>query len=319
MSSKKSKRLILSISIFIILAAIVVLQVTVLNKRNQSNFKEIINPVDYTTIDRIEYVMPNANVPVIIVKDNGWKISRNDSTFTADAMHIENTLRETTKIKPARIVAVSADKLEESGFTDDATIAVKYLSNNKVVAEFLIGGYEFKEIPNAQPNGNPDYRMFTFIKEPKNDIVYSIMGFLRTFFNNDISLLRNKSIFSINHDDILEVVGIFDDNSNNFSLTRNSDNLWMYNGIVVGDESIKNVDNFLQRLRSQTGIAFYYEKYNKDICETITVKGNNFSPITLNFYPIEGTEDYVYECNLYTEGVFYDKNGAQRGRLMLKL
>ncbi|MDR2084016.1 MAG: DUF4340 domain-containing protein [Bacteroidales bacterium] len=320
MSSKKSKRLILSICIFVILAVIVILQFTVFNKRGERNFKEILNPVDYNTIDRIEYIMPSNNIPAILTKEgNIWKITRNDTTYTADYLLVENVLRETTKVKPARIVAVSKDKLEEYDFKDDKTIPVKYFSNGKVVAEYHIGGYEFLSLPSTDPNGRPRDGMFTFIKEPKSDIIYSIWGFLRTFFNSDINLLRNKIIYNINNnDDILEVVGLFNDESNNFLLVKNADNLWVYNGNIVDDENINKINTYLQKVKSQTGIVFYQDEYSKDNVETITIKGNNFSPIVLNFYPIENTKDYVYESNTYNEGVFYDKNGSQRGRLILE-
>ncbi|MDL2240440.1 DUF4340 domain-containing protein [Bacteroidales bacterium OttesenSCG-928-K03] len=320
MSNNKNKRLIISISIFLVLAIIVILQVFVFNKRNERNFKDILNPVESYTIDKVEFNMPNLNSPTLLTKENEvWKVSRNDTIYTADNSFVENILNITTNVKPARVVAVSKDKFEENNFKDDFTIPVKYFSKGKVVAEYEIGGFEYKQIPAASPQSRPRDVIYTFIKEPKSEIIYAIEGFLRQFFNNDLSTLRNKTVYSINKDDILEIVGIFNDQSNNFSLTKDNEELWIYNGNNIDEENIKSVQSYLQKASSLTNPNFFDGEYSKVNLESISIKGNNFSPITINFYPVEGTEDYIIKSNTYNESVFLDRNGTIRSRFIFNL
>ncbi|MCK9302948.1 MAG: DUF4340 domain-containing protein [Bacteroidales bacterium] len=318
MSNKINKKLWTSIIIFALLILVVLVMFLNKNKNGERNFKNEIINVETEAVDKIEYIKDGNDI--ILYKDgDAWKVSKNDTIYTADMKIVNSIFAQLSNVKPMRIAAVSKEQWGKFDFTPEKQIDVKYYSGKKEVANFSIGKFEYVEIPAQQQGGQGRGSMTTYLKENDGDEnVYVINGFLKTLFPEDFNQLRNKALCTINKANISEISATASDPTNSFMLTQDYEEHWQYNGIAT--DSTKT-SNYLSRYSNLVASKFYNAALPENIePEVITIKGNNFSPVKISIYkhPII-PEDYIIVSSANPEGIFLDNQGNIRKRLFANI
>ncbi|MDD4142460.1 MAG: DUF4340 domain-containing protein, partial [Bacteroidales bacterium] len=241
--------------------------------------------------------------------DDIWTVTKNDTTFKADANTIHAVLEQTTNMTPLRIAALNKERWEELELTPDKGTVVRYYSGKKTLADFSIGKYEYYEkMQSGQQRGD----MSTYVRENDGETVYAVRGFLKTLFRANSDYYRNHAFYPpINKEDITEVTYITPDSLNlNYKLTKESDG-WIINGMSVDSAAVVTFFNKIVRASSGRFVTAIPDNIYPETC---TIKGNNMAAIEVRLYPAEG--GFIITSTYDDDGIFFDKDGTMRNRYL---
>lgn len=268
------------IIVLVVLAAIFALSEIRGNK--DRSFSRVLVAVDTAKVTEIQIGIPMDNFEIRLVRnaEADWSVKSEENTFPADLNMVKSILGQFHEIKPERIAATSKDRWTEYEITDSAAIRVKVNSGSKNLADVYFGKFSYTQPPQGQMQQQQQGKMTTFVRQAGDQKVYAVEGFLRMTYQKDVNAYRNKTLVSVNRDDISRLV--FNHPDFNFTLEKLG-NQWMINNQPA--DSLKTV-RYLSRLQKLTSTGFVPPKTARTgvTGHKLFIEGNNFSPIELNAF-----------------------------------
>ncbi len=276
------KTLAITFSVLLVLVA----GIKVYDKTNHGNtLKEVlfkINPEDVTTI-RI-FPRSEKGKEITLVKNNGkWSVKYNGTTYTGNQSLISSLPGQINELKPLRLAATKKDSRDKFRVTDSLATKVLLEKNGKVLAGLYIGKFSYIQPKNSTPPQNPYMRrpqgtMNTYVRTLDDNNVYAVEGFLGMSFNRNVDDFRDKTIVSVNKNDLTKLTFSYPADSS-FVLTKKDDK-WYVDEQPADSASVAQYLNKITHLRGRRFADAGVAAFN----HTLKIEGKDMEPVTVRAF-----------------------------------
>ena len=244
-----------------------------------------INTDDVTTI-RI-YPQSEKGKEITLVKNNGkWVVKYNGATYTGNQSLISSLPEQINKLKPLRLTATKKESWKNFQVTDSLATKVVLENNGKVLAGLYIGKFSYIMSKNQPQQQNPYMRrpqgkMNTYVRTLDDDNVYAVEGFLGMSFNRTADDFRDKTIVSVNKNDLTKLTFSYPADSS-FVLSK-KDNKWFVDDTPADSASVAGYLNKISNLRGRTFADTGVASFN----HSVKIEGQNMEPVTVQAFVSE--------------------------------
>lgn len=234
---KKLSNKFLIITLLVLVAAFVLTKVF-RSPARESNIDAEAFKLDTAQITRLEVNEQgrNENLTRFEKKDNGWTVTRNETSANAKLSAIKNMLSSLAKLEPERIVTRKADKWDNYQVDDTTGIkVVAYAGDNELIS-LLVG---------KETGGN------TYVRVVDEEEVYAVDGLLQQTFKNDFDDVRDPSLLRLDKKLITRIS--FQYPADSGFVVEKKNNRWM-----MGNEPADSVavETYLNVLQSRNHTTF---------------------------------------------------------------
>jgi hypothetical protein len=252
--------------IFIALFAIVLITKWIQSASGDRNFKDELIKVDTSKISAI-VLTPAKGIEIRIIRaGNQWSFTSKGKTFTADRQIMQSILMAFTELKADHIAGAGPEDYSRTGCSDSLVTRVKVEVNEKVKAEFWVGGFAF-QYPQS---------FVLFVRMPDEAEVYAVKDIAPDVFKKTPDDLRNRVLTSIYKQDISKITFAYPGDSS-FTLVRDKFK-WKLNDVWTDSSKTENYMNLLSHIN---GSSFAYDVTASGPECSITIEGKNFGKIVL--------------------------------------
>ncbi len=160
---------------------------------------------------------PEKGAAHLQTKDGNWMVSADNRTFSADTAPVDKLLETVANLKAETIASKNPKNFGALEVTEDKGVEVHIRSaSQETLAHFYVG------------KSGPDV-FSTYVRKKDSGQVILTGTILKTVFEKELKDWRDKSIFSLNKDDIIEYTVAGDVTLN---MKKDDQNLWQ----VLGPE-----------------------------------------------------------------------------------
>lgn len=298
--------------IFIIIGVLLALLLIVKikdRKQGDRSFKAYVLQVDTAIVDAINITPKGSDESIRLEKqDAAWILNLAGKKVSADKGMIESLLSQSASLKTKSVAATSKDRWSEYEVTDSAATRVVLKEGKKILSDFLIGKFSYKQPPQGQ---NPymqqrqNVQMTSYIRLNDEKEVYAVDGYLSMMFNRNTDAFRNKTVVTGNPENWKKLVFSYPADSS-FTLV-NQGGKWMVNGSLADSASVAS---YLSKIRYLNGSSFdseteLFEGQQAEL--SVRIEGNNAAPIEVKAYRNNNGE-LVYTSSLNKGNILASEN-----------
>jgi len=276
------KTLAITFSVLLVL----VVGIKVYDRINHGNtLKDVlfkINPEEVTSI-RI-FPQSEKGKEITLVKNNGvWSVKFNGVSYSGNQSLINSLPAQINGLKPLRLAATKKDSWDKFRVTDSLATKVLLEKNGKVLAGLYIGKFSYIQPKNNMPRQNPYMRrpqsiMNTYVRTLDDDNVYAVEGFLGMSFNRSADDFRDKTIVSVNKNDLTKLTFSYPADSS-FVLSK-KDNKWFVDDQLADSASVAQYLNKMSHIRGRKFADAGVAAFN----HSVKIEGNNMDPVTVQAF-----------------------------------
>ena len=238
----------------------------------------------------------------------GWMVAIDGKMYRADSNVAMNILKQLNNLETKRFAGRNEDHWIRYDVTDTAATVVKVKKNNKELAKVLIGRFSY-----SMPEGQQEVQMggrqqqgemTTYVRLEGEPEVYAVDGFLKMNFNRDAATYRDRTLTHLQRTDITGID--FDYPEMSLTLSRENDR-WMTNGTPADSAEAAKYISSIARLSSPNFLDQSLASGKPS--HKVTLKGNNFTPVTLEAWPVADTNiNYVIHSSHNPDAWFNGKS-----------
>ncbi len=279
----------------LLLAGIVLVSVImmVLSHQSDRSYKRYVIKTNAEKISRFSITPSNGDSTFQVIKTkSGWVVPMPWGNVDASAFNVEKLLRYLDGgIASDRLVAKHPMQWADFGVSDSLATHVIAYRNNKEVANFYCGGFEFE--PQTR-------RTWCYIRLADNGEVYSVDGILSMSLNRTQADFRNNDLLSVSPKSISKIEVEQADSS--YTIERNGNSLLM-NGIAC--DSVK-ASKFIHQVSKLTTHLFADSARNqlKQPIAKASITANN-NVVTITAYKVNN--EIVLESSANNGNLFSDE------------
>ena len=269
------------------------------NKPATKSFKEELVRLDTAKIDKIILSNPQGSGAEITLerKENLWTATQGQLTVTATKAAVESTLTQAAYIKANRLVSRSKENWEQYEVDETNGAVVKLYGKGKELASFVAGRINF----NQQSRSATSY-----IRLYDDEDTYATEGFLSMAFKQDFNSFRNRTVTSLNKEDITQLILSGD---KNMTLSKSGTQWSDQDGALIDST---NMAAYLSGITNVNGTTFKDDFNSNSTNPNVTlqiVANNQLTPLILKSFPLSDST-WVINSNVNPEGNFEsDANG----------
>lgn len=280
----------------------------------ERTFKDKVLSFDQSIVSEI-LIGNTGKEPVDLKLSNGyWVVEMNGKEYAADSNTVKGILRQLSDLPTKRYAGRGQDLWKKYEVTDSAATLVTLKSSGKTVADIYIGKFDYnmpKDMQQQQQYRQQQGDMTTYVRIPGEDEVYAVDGFLKMNFNRDPSSYRNKAVTLLTANDVTRMSAEMEGTRN---ILEQQDGKWIMNGLPV--DSLKTI-KYRAALARLNGSKFVDDEVlPPNPAYSMTIEGNNFTPVLLKAYPVADTNIYFIVTSSANPGAFF--NGKE-GNLFNKI
>lgn len=271
----------------------------------EGNLKKELVTLDTAKTTRIKIYTKESSNPIVLERSYAkWRLKQNDKNYTPEQGLASSLLISLTKLQPQKMVTRKKEKWADYQVGDSAT-RVQVFENETKVADVRIGKIGFNQNAMAmqqQQYGGQGMSSYTYVRLDDETEVYTVDGFLESYFNRSVNDMRDKSLLRLKDELITKITFNYPDSG--FVLEKKG-KLWML-GTQEAD-SIK-VKSFLSGLTFKNASAFaddFKGNATGDIAISIDGAAGNLASLQAWKRPT----DWVVASSLQ-QGVFFSTEGA---------
>lgn len=243
-----------------------------------------------------------------------WMVLIRDRAYRADTTSILSMINQLSDLATKRYAGKGKDIWEKYELTDSAAVSIGMMAGKKELAGLMIGKFDYSQASgqSSNPMRQQQGEMSTYVRLPGEKDVYVVDGFLKMTIGRTGDAFRDRMLTGVNKQDI-----------NKITLTSmaatlqldNSSGKWTLNGLPADSLKTARYVNSLARLSSQD---FIYDFQPSGVpAHTLTMEGNNFSPIEIKAYPVADTNiNWVLVSSRNPEAFFNGKKSNLFGKVM---
>ena len=275
----------------------------------ERTFKDKVLSFETSSVTQILISNPGKETVELQKVSNTWNVKSGGKEFPADTNLVAGILKQLSDLPTKRYAGKGRDAWKKYELTDSAATLVTLRSSGKTVAELYVGKFSYN-MPKDQ-QAQSQYRqqqgdMTTFVRIPKEADVYAVEGFLKMNFNRDAAAYRNRFLVNVAAADVTRIT---DEGNGMRHVLEQQNGRWMANGIPADSMRVVKYKSVLARL---AGNKFIDDAVLPTTpAYSMTIEGNNFSPITLNAYPVADTNiNYIITSSANPTAYFNGKEGG---------
>jgi hypothetical protein len=312
---KKIKPLWLVIILVILLGIYFIIRYTGEGDRNFRAIMIEFNPKDIT--EAIVTIPGNEEKTHLRKEGSEWKVFINDVPYRADTNSVYSMIGQLSRLETKRFAGKGKEAWTKYELTDSNAVNVKLFEGKKKIADLMVGKFDYIQPPQNQPNmgmqQNPG-EMNTFVRLTDEKEVYVVDGFLKMGVGREGEAFRDKNLVGELRNNINRVS--FNYPEGPMKLERREDKNWTLDGNLA--DSVKSM-KYITLISRLVGQEFIYEDIQLgNPSHTVTIEGNNFTPIEINAYPVTDTNyNYVLVSSKNPEALFSGKKSDLFERLMV--
>jgi hypothetical protein len=286
---KKIKPIWLVIILIILLGAYFIVRYT---GQNDRNFRGKVLEFDPKSITEVLVTLPGQPEPNRMLREgNEWKVFINGQPYRADTNAMISMLGQLSRLETKRFAGKGKEKWEQYELTDSTGVRVVLKEGNKEVGDIMVGKFDYTQTPQGQPTGGmsqPPAEMSSYVRLTDEKEVYVVEGFLKMAVGRDLETYRDKVLVGVKRNDINRVTFDYQDSK---MILEKEENKWLIDGQPA--DSLESV-RYATMIARMAGQEFIYEDMQLDNpSHTVTIEGNNFTPIEIQAYPVADT-NYNY-------------------------
>lgn len=278
----------------LLLAGIVLVSVIMMVFSHQSDrsFKRLVIKTNAEKISSFSITPSNGDSTFQVVKSkNGWVVPMPWGNVEASNFNVEKLLRYLDSgIESDRLVAKHPTQWANFGVSDSLATHIIAYRNNKEVANFYCGGFEFE--PQTR-------RTWCYIRLAKNGEVYSIDGILSMSLNRTQADFRNNDLLNVNPKSISKIEVEQADSS--YTIERTNNKLIM-NGIECDSVKAEKFMHQVSKLATHLFANCAHNQLEQPFAKaTITTNDNT---VTITAYKVNGKtvlESTANNGNLFSD------------------
>jgi len=299
--------------LIVVLAVLMIAYLIVKYSRSDDRtFKSKVLTVDPATITQIIIDDPKSQQDPVNLWKTGdkWMVKVNNRDFTADSNVVKNMLKVLSDMPTKRFAGKGSDAYAKYEVADTSGTLVTLKSNDKKVAELLVGKFSYNvpkdQQQQMQGGRQPRGEMTSYVRIPDDKEVYAVDGYLKMTFSGKTDSYRYKSLSGVNPADITKITV---KEPGSVKVYESPSGKWTLNGAPADSATVVRYRSALARLN---GSKFYDTEGAPSIAShSVVIEGNNFTPIEIQAYPVADTNiNYVISSSANPGAYFSGKEGG---------
>jgi hypothetical protein len=281
------------------------------------NFRSKMIEFNPKSITEVLVTIPDKGEKTHLLKEGGkWKVYIKDKLYRADTNSVGALLDQLSRLETKRFAGRGKDNWVKYELTDTTGVNVKLYEGKKEIADLMVGKFDYTQSPQNQPAmgmRQQQGEMSTYVRLSDEKEVYVVDGFLKMAVGRQGEAFRDKTLVGVLRNDINRVSFNYSGETMNLEKTGTQ---WMLNGNPA--DSAKSM-KYIATISRLAGQEFIYDNpQTGNPTHTVTIEGNNFSPIEINAYPVADTNyRYVLISSKNPEAMFSGKKSDLFKRLMV--
>ena len=299
--------------LIVVLAVLMIAYLIVKYSRSDDRtFKSKVLTVDPATITQIIIDDPKSQQDPVNIWKTGdkWMVKVNNRDFTADSNVVKNMLKVLSDMPTKRFAGKGSDAYAKYEVADTSGTLVTLKSNDKKVAELLVGKFSYNvpkdQQQQMQGGRQPRGEMTSYVRIPEDKEVYAVDGYLKMTFSGKTDSYRYKSLSGVNPADITKITV---KEPGSVKVYESPSGKWTLNGAPADSATVVRYRSALARLN---GSKFYDTEGAPSVARhSVVIEGNNFTPIEIQAYPVADTNiNYVISSSANPGAYFIGKEGG---------
>ena len=298
--SKKINSKVLSITLVLLLAIVVITQLMD-KKKGERTFKKQLFDIDTAKVTSV-LLYPKINNFTEVKferKAGSWSVIKNEKEYNVNYLSVENLLQQVNNLSPTRLAAKSSDKWEKYELSDSLATHMTIMSGDKKLGELYVGKFNYN--PQTQ-NG------VSYVRIDDEDDVYAVIGFLQSAFDQDVNAFRYNKLIVSNKANWTKLQFIYPADSS-LILEKGIDG-WMMNGGVVDSTKTETYLNGIVNLNSRNFVADNLVSPQDQEVYKLIIEGSNFSPVEIKAYIADEENGFYITSNTNPGAVFSGIKGG---------
>ena len=300
----------------VLIILLVVYFVVRYSSNKERNFRDKVLDFDPKAVTEILIKVPDKPEQTHLRMDNNeWKVLIDGRAYRADSNQVSGMLRNLNELVTKRFAGKGKDIWKKYELTDSAAVKVDLLDRKKNIASLMVGKFEYTQPQNKQMQQfrQQQGEMNTYVRRARDKDVYVVDGFLKMTVGRSSDGFRDKNLTGINRQDISKLTFDYPDRKIDLESDKGK---WTVNGTPADSMKMIKYLNTIARINSQD---FIYDSLQLDSpTHTLTIEGNNFSPIQIKAYPVADTNiQYVVVSSRNPEAYFNGKKAGLFKKLMV--
>ena len=273
----------------------------------ERSFDPQILSIDTSQVTKINVEPANNATPFSLEKTgSGWSLMVDDKQFSATSSSVSGLLGNLQNVKAERVVSKNPARYQDYSVDDTTGTRIELHAGSKKLGDVMVGRFNFNQ---ATRSG------ISYLRLTEEEPVYSVDGFLSMSLSQGSDNYRDKSITSINSEDVTRITLADGSNARSYSSV----------GTDWQDEAGNAIDSakmvsYLNNIRTVSGVDFVVDPAAQMGAKinTLTIEGNNMDqPVEVNVYASQDTtHHFVVHSSTNQEGYFFSDSSAIYKRLI---
>ncbi len=290
----KSEKLIKNLGIVLGVLIVVYLGTLLLGGKKERNFRTVLFSADTSAVTQILiYPEVTKGKEVKLFKDGDtWKVNiAENKSVSVPSDKIKSLKQKLTEFKIERLVSKTPAKW--SAFkVDSSGTRVKVYEGSNLVADFIVGKFEMQGRRN----------FVSYVRNADEDETYLVNGFMSPSFNRKADSFRNNYVLKTDKSKLTRLEFSYPADSS-FTMTKDSSNRWLSNGIELDSATVAKYLSSISRLYSSNYVNEFPSDFPKTPAFTLKIETENGSE-EIKCY-VKGNESIIestYDGENYFDG-----------------
>ena len=297
---KKLKPLVL-LAILAAMAVAVIWIFRLDTQRKQGSFlRELVN-IDQSKATK--FVVTPAGKPedaiTLELSDGKWFASLHGKRYLANREMMERIFQISSPMVPEQLVSRTRDMFVQHQVDDVTGTRVKVFYGKRLAADFVVGGYQFLQ---QMVQGQQRPSVFTYVRLAGQDDVYTVRGFLSSFFPAQLNQYRDQTVLNTNRGDI-EKISFQGPESFNYELIREG-SYWLVNNKQADSAAMAFYLGEIANLSSSAFVDYEAEGWLNLASHQMTIQRKSGLPVEILAYPADTTHQFFITSSQNPGSVF---------------
>jgi hypothetical protein len=293
--------------IFGVLLAIVAVVWYIDNSQGDSTFNGEILKIDTVAVDGINISNVKTNTEISLKKEaTGWIVTGNQKSYPVDKNLIKNILMVFSSLNSDRLASRDVSKLKEYELDDSTGQRVSFYNGSIKTGDIVLGKFNFSQQQGGNMYGQNGGQISTFVRLAGESEVYTVEGFLKSLFGQDVNAYRNHTLAKIEKESITSLKFSYPADSS-FTLEKQGTK-WLF-GKMIADSMA--VVQYLNSLSFINGNEFMdgFSATGKAAAFNLEITGSGATPVNLLAYPADSISGAAIG-NSANPGIFFKGNSG---------
>jgi len=285
-------------------------------QQRQGNFRAELFTLDTAKVERLvlEPSSGQSETLTFTRQGGGWQVSNEEVTAAAAQNVVPQLLGQLQQLEPEQLVAKSEDQWGQYELEPGQATRVRITANGADQPyELLVGKLELQQPTPAQQRQmqqmgrRPQPQGKTYVRLGNETEVYAVQGMLAPILNRGFSAWRDATFLSLQKNNLTRLQ--FQTPEGGYTLAR-PDSVWRLDGRPADSVAVEQYLSQLSQLQNRNFADDFTP--SGEPSHRLTIQGNNMAEVTVEAYPVSGSENSYMLHSSMNRGVYFqteEENG----------